>query len=390
MRLACWLVCLWIPWVHAVLDATDRAREVCAKDANKEVCKKIIGQLELRIEALQQQMLSTRSEYDRLQTHLKNSEESIGKVAQHLEVLHSALNDKQHALESLKNERKAQQTLLSQQRQVLTQQIQAAYMMGRQNYLKLILNQEDPVTLGRMMAYYDYFNHARVHQITEINVTLEHLHTLEQNIGQEENKLKQLVNHEQQKKTGLELTRQEREKILVELASTLESQEKELLRLQEAKRQLEALLGTLGEAMKDIPYPTGENIAFANLQGQLPPPVQGTVLYRFAQPLVGHLRWQGILIGASRGDKVYAIAAGRIVFAQWFRNLGLLLIIDHGEGYMSLYAHNQSLYKEIGTWVKAGEIIASVGNSGGHQQTGLYFEIRQQGIPVDPMVWLRH
>ena len=348
MRLAGWCMGLWISCVQA--GPLNSTQAICGKldvRDKKEVCEKL-GQLESRIETLEQQMLSTRSEYDRLQTHLKNNEESIGEVAQHLESLHSALNDKQHTLESLKNERKTQQKLLNQQRQVLAQQIQAAYMMGRQDYLKLFLNQEDPVTLGRMMAYYNYFNHARVYQINKINVTLQHLHRVEQEIVQEENKLKQLVSHEQQKKTGLELTRQEREKILVQLANTLEDQEKELNRLQETKRQLEALLGTLGEVTKDIPYPPGENVNFASLQGQLPPPVQGTVLYRFAQPLVGHLRWQGILIGASRGDKVHAVAAGRVVFAQWFRNLGLLLILDHGQGYMSLYAHNQSLYKEMG------------------------------------------
>jgi len=367
-----WLVTGGLLWAALAVDVKDTSEK--------------IRQLEIQIEQLQQQMLSTRSEYDRLQLQLRDSEENIGEVAQHLEVLHGALNDKQNTLTNLKNERQQQKTWLDQQRQSLAQQIRAAYLMGRQDYLKLLLNQEDPFTLGRLLAYYDYFNYARAQQIANINATLQRLAALEDSINQEEGKLKQLFDNEKQKQARLELTHQEREKILAQFASSLESQEKELNQLQENKRQLEALLGTLGEAFKNIPQPPGQS--FAGLQGQLLAPIRGQILYSFGQPLVGNLKWQGILMAASSGTKVRAIAAGRVVFAQWFRNLGLLIILDHGESYMSLYAHNQSLYKKTGESVKAGEIIASVGNSGGRKQSALYFEIRQQGIPIDPMKWV--
>ena len=189
------------------------------------------------------------------------------------------------------------------------------------------------------------------------------------------------------KKNKLLVNYKKRQKILAQLANTLESQTKELKRLQEDKRQLETLLGTLGEAFKIQPKKMPQ--AFAKLKGQLSSPVPGKVINRFGDRLVGHLRWQGMLIAAPKGEKVRAVASGQVAFAQWFPNLGLLVIVDHGEGYMSLYGHNQSLYTKTGDWVNANDIIATVGNSGGRKISALYFEIRHQGNPKPPRKWLR-
>lgn len=348
-----------------------------------------LHQLETRIQQLQQELLNTRTEYSNLLNQLKGQEENIGEVAERLETLHSALFDKQNALADLQEKRKKQYTLLQTQRRVLAQQLRTAYLTGHQDYLKLWLNQQDPFTLGRLLAYYEYFNRARLKQMDTIKETLQRIQTLEQSINLETTQLKQLVQDETHKNEQLKLNYQQRQTIVAQLANTIETQEKELNRLLEDKRQLETLLGTLGEVVKDIPQPEGEQLQFANLKGQLPHPVSGTILRQFGQILVSNLTWQGILINAALGDKVHAVAPGRIVFAQWFRNLGLLLIIDHGNGYMTLYAHNQSLYKKTGEWVKAGETIASVGTSGGRKTPALYFEIRDQGTPVDPLKWLR-
>ncbi|MDY6992015.1 MAG: peptidoglycan DD-metalloendopeptidase family protein [Pseudomonadota bacterium] len=260
-------------------------------------------------------------------------------------------------------------------------------MTGRQDYLKLLLNQQDPFAIGRVLTYYDYLNRARLEQIATIKTTLHHIHTLEQNIEQETIQLETLVNTQQHKQTQLNLNYDQRQDILVQLATLLESQDKELKRLREDKHHLERLLGTLGEVLKDIP-PSDQQLPFAQLKGQLPLPVDGKVLNGFNTSLIGHLKWQGILIAAKQGDKVHSVAPGRVAFAQWFRNLGLLIIIDHGHGYMSLYAHNQSLYTKTGLWVDTYETIASVGNSGGRHTHALYFEIRYQGVPIDPQKWL--
>ncbi|OQY53513.1 MAG: ATPase [Candidatus Parabeggiatoa sp. nov. 2] len=347
-----------------------------------------LRQLELRIQELQAQMHNTRTQHGHLQRQLQDSEEDIGEVARRLETLHGALADKQHSLANLKQEQEQLQIQLNAQRQKLAQQIRAAYLTGRQDYLKLWLNQEDPSIIGRVLTYYDYFNRVRSRQIARLMATLQRARTLKQAIELETTDLNQLVINHTQKKKQLLLNYKERQKILAQLASTLETQDKELKRLQENKRRLETLLGTLGEALKNIPHPPGQHKAFAELKGQLPYPVQGKVIKRFGQRLVGPLKWQGMLIAAQRGKKVRAVATGRVVFAQWFRNLGLLVIIDHGEGYMSLYAHNQSLYPETGVWVKANDIIATVGNSGGRKISALYFEIRHQGVPQPPGQWL--
>jgi septal ring factor EnvC (AmiA/AmiB activator) len=362
----------------------------CAYPVDSVATLEKLRQLDARIAVLQQQMFSTRTEYGNLLSQLRSQEENIGEVAERLEILHGALNDKQNTLADLQDKRKKQYGFLQTQRQVLAQQLRATYMMGHQNYLKLWLNQEDPFTIGRILTYYEYFNRAYARQIAIIQDTLQRLQTLEQSINLESGQLKQIVTSENGKQEQLKLKFQERQAVLAQLANTLENQEKELNRLLEDKHQLETLLGTLEEAVKDIPQPPGEQVVFANLKGQLIHPVSGQILNQFGQHLIGSLTWQGMLMGAKMGDKVRAVAAGRVVFAQWFRNLGLLLIIDHGKGYMTLYAHNQILYKKTGEWLKAGEVIASVGNSGGRKIPALYFEIRYQGTPVDPGKWLRH
>jgi len=351
--------------------------------------KEQLHQLEVQIQKLQQQMHNTRTKYGNLQQQLQDSEEDIGEVARRLEMLHGSLTDKQHSLTDLQNQQTVLQNKLESQRSRLAQQIRASYIVGHQNYLKLWLNQEAPFIIGRLLTYYDYFNQARIDQIKEIDSTLRSLTNIRQTINSETTDLDQLVNSQRDKKTELELNYKNRYKILDKLAKTLETQDQELTRLQNDKHQLQSLLGTLEEGFKSIPQPIGWYNSFGQLKGKLPYPVKGKVIKNFGQPSVGYLKWQGILIKAEKGTKVQAIAWGRVVFAQWFRSLGLLVILDHGGGYMSLYAHNQSLYIKIGDWVKTGDIIATIGDSGGRKTPALYFEIRQQGIPQPPKKWLR-
>jgi septal ring factor EnvC (AmiA/AmiB activator) len=349
-----------------------------------------LHQVEIRIQKLQAEMHNTRTQYGRLQRQLQDREEDIGEVAQKLEQLHGTLIDKENTLADLKKQQQLQQKQLVAQRQVLAQQIRSAYIMGRQDYLKLWLNQQEPFTVGRMLTYYSYFNRARTSQIASIQATLQHLQELEPTIRQESGQLNQLVTAHSSKQQELQLSYKERQVILVQLANTLENQDKELKRLQEDKHQLELLLGTLGNTIKTIPPAIDDGVGFAQLKGLLDYPLPGQIINHFGERLVGNLRWQGMLIAAPLGEKVRVIASGRVVFAQWFRHFGLLIIVDHGQGYMSLYAHNQSLFAKTGDEVKANEIIATIGNSGGRKRAALYFEIRYQGVPINPQQWLNH
>jgi septal ring factor EnvC (AmiA/AmiB activator) len=344
--------------------------------------------LNTRIQALQAQRHSTRSEYDRLQQLLQLSEEEIGNTADKLSALTEELNDKQHILTDLRNRQQNQHIQLAQQRKILAQQIRAAYMVGRQDYLKLWLNQQDPFAVGRVLGYYDYFNRARVQQIESINKSLEQIQLLERTIQQQTIELNRVLSHQGTKREELAGNYQERQQILTQLANTLEAQDQELKKLQEDKQHLESLLGGLSEVSKVIP-PPASNVNFAQLKGQLPKPTSGQVFKQFGESLIGSLKSQGMMFKAGLGDKVNAVAAGRVVFAQWFRNYGNLVILDHQQGYMSLYAHNRSLYVKAGDWVEAGANLATVGDSGGRDMAALYFEIRYQGSPVNPAGWLK-
>jgi len=346
-----------------------------------------LAQLESRIRELQTAMNSTQTEYDQLQQQLKMSEEDIGQVAEQLGIINEELVDKENTLKNLQKQKDNEQILLEKQRHILAQQINSAYLIGRQDYLKLWLNQQDPAMIGRILTYYDYINKARANKIQLVKDSILHLQTLTITITQETAHLNKLLTYQNKHKQDLDVSYDERQIILVQLKKTLTDQDKELKRLQEDKRQLEALLSGLEPTLKIIPRTNSQE--FWKLKGQLAYPTQGQVVKKFGEPLIEQLKWQGVLIEAKRGEKVHVIAAGRVAFAEWFRNFGLLIIIDHDKGYMSLYAHNQSLLVKTGNWVETGDTIATVGDSGGKEQTALYFEIRHQGIPINPENWLR-
>lgn len=344
-----------------------------------------IRQLELRIKQLKAQMYNARSQYGRLQQKLKDKEEQIGDIANRIRTLQNALLNKQKTLYKLKKQEDQIQIKLQAKRKILAKQITAAYVMGRQDYLKLWLNQEDVFSIGRILAYYDYFNRTKSNQIKRIKTSLKTLTTLEDTIKLKKVDINNVINKQIKKKQTLIFNYQQRKKILAQLANTLENQSTELKRLEDNKRHLETLLSTLDKAPKaDL----AGQINLANLKGKLVSPVKGRILKRFGDKLVADLKWQGMLIAAPLGNKVRVVAPGQVIFAQWFRNFGLLIIIDHGQSYMSLYAHNQSLYVKMGDWVQANDIIATVGNSGGNKISALYFEIRYQAKPQAPRYWL--
>jgi septal ring factor EnvC (AmiA/AmiB activator) len=344
-----------------------------------------IRELELRIKKLKAQMYNARSQYGRLQQKLKQKEEQIADIANRITTLQNALINKQRTLYQLKIQEDQIQIKLQAKRKILAKQITAAYVMGRQDYLKLWLNQEDAFSIGRMLTYYDYFNRTKTNQIKKIQTSLQALTTLQNTIKLKKADINNVINAHIKKKQRLILSYQQRKKILSQLANTLESQSSEVKRLEENKRHLEALLSTLEKAPK---AENVEQINFAKFKGKLASPVKGRILKRFGDKLVADLKWQGMLIAAPLGNKVRVVAPGQVIFAQWFRNFGLLIIIDHGQSYMSLYAHNQSLYVKMGDWVQANDIIATVGNSGGNKISALYFEIRYQAKPQAPRYWL--
>ena len=361
-------------------------------------------QANAKLEQLRQQIHSLRQELDSdqqrkhdLTSQLRRTERHIGKVVALLKNLKHQLKQQQRELDKLQANRRTLQSNLQTQRVSLAQQIRAAYTIGQQEYVKILLNQQDPAAVSRTLTYYDYFNRARLTRIRSIDASLVDLRRLEQEIQTETTKLKQNQQEQSSEKAQLETTRGQRAEVLSKLQQQILAKGERLSLMQEDERRLQRLLDSLATAPADeAPSPADSRLAtegtehtpFHTLRGQLQWPSRGRLTTHYGSPRkVGKLKWQGVTITAPEGTEVRAISHGRVAFSDWLRGFGLLIIIDHGDGYMSLYGGNQSLFKEVGDWVEAGEVIAGVGNSGGRKDSALYFEIRHNGKPTNPLKW---
>ena len=276
---------------------------------------------------------------------------------------------------------------LKQRHDQLAEQIRASYRLDSQSRLKLILNQDSPAQLGRMLAYYDYINRAQLVKISGLREALTTLETMQQSIDQELSRLAMVQTEQQSVMDQLDQQRKRRKTLLVELDERIDDEESQLRELERNQQDLETLLERLTYVLADIPADLGKHLGVARQKGRIPMPVSGPVRHAFGQSRGGGLHWQGWLIAAVAGSEVSAVAYGRVAFADWLRGYDLLIIIDHGEGFMSLYGHNESLLYEAGDWVEPGEIISVVGVRTGNDQ-GLYFELRKNGKSVDPAAWL--
>lgn len=349
-----------------------------------------LGQLRERIETLKSRIEQTSDARGVQDRELRLVEQRIGDLARRLRVLVGRLERQNERLEVLRDREAEQVSALDQQRAALARQVRQAYAVGRQERLKLLLNQQDPATLARVMAYYDYINRNRAARLIEIREAVEELRDTQSEIRQESAKLESLRTRQLAERDELELIRTQRQAIITELSKALKDQGIELTRLQEDEKELSDLLLGLRQALSDIPAPPSEREGFRQARGRLPWPTEGKVAARFGGRKIGNLRWEGVLIHAAEGQEIKAVHPGRVAYADWLRGYGLLIILDHGDGYMTLYGHNQSLFKEAGDWVGQGEPIAAVGASGGQTVPGIYFEIRYRQRPVDPLRWCRN
>ncbi|WDM59061.1 murein hydrolase activator EnvC [Pseudomonas sp. NEEL19] len=384
-----------------------------------------------------------------VQKDLKATETDIGNLEKQVEALQQALKKTEGELERLETEKKKLQTARVEQQRLIAIQARSAYQNnGREEYLKLLLNQQNPEKFARTLTYYDYMSKARLEQLRTFNETLRQLASVEQQMSAQQQQLLAQRADLDSRRQALESERGKRQQVLAKLNSDLkdrdqklqareqdqadlakvlktieetlarqareaeEARKKALLAQQEAekRRQQEALAAAARNQAREPEAPAeppkkaritlgpmvssdGANYggAFSAARGKLPWPVNGRLLARFgdARGNDARAKWDGVMISANPGTQVRAVHGGRVVFADWLRGAGLLVILDHGNGYLSLYGHNQSLLKSAGDIVKAGEAISTVGDSGGQDAAGLYFAIRQQGRPTDPSQWCR-
>lgn len=358
--------------------------------AEREAKLRELEQLRSNIRHLQERLDAIRSEHAAMREELRDTERRISGLVNSLKRLEAETRAHKREIERLRGEQSTQQGRLAAHRKVLGAQIRAAYAIGRQEFLKMLLNQEDAAAVGRVLRYYDYFHKARSEEIERARTTLERLAVVRDRIEQESAALERKQAAQQREKDALEASYRERERVVARLNRDLEQKGQELARMMENERRLEDLLQALHDLLIDVPASPEGHRPFAELRGKLPWPARGRVDPSFGKDRgIGRLVWNGVRIRAPEGEDVRAVSHGRVAFADWLRGYGLLIIVDHGDGYMSLYGHNQTLYKETGDWVEAGELIAAVGRSGGQEESALYFEIRHDGRPADPVRWCR-
>lgn len=269
----------------------------------------------------------------------------------------------------------------------LARQLSVAYRHGTGSRLKMLLNQDDPRRVSRQLAYHGYLTRARLKAMERLNESLAELARTGEELARQQQAQQQLLEREQEELARLERARSEREQTLARLEERIRDDRERIDELEQDAAELTRLLGELAAALVDVP-PDFEVAAFAELRGRLPTPVNGRVVRSFGEQRGGDLQWSGWLIRAESGETVRTVAHGRVAYAEWLRGYGLLIIIDHGDGFMSLYAHNESLLRDVGDWVSPGEQIATVGNTGGVDEFGVYFELRHDGRPIDPVRWV--
>lgn len=367
---------------------------VCAATAtqgqsDEERARAELKALQADIEKVTREISSARKRQNNLQQQLRETEIELGKLQKQLRENRTEIANGKQELAALKTRKSGLEEARDSQQARIASELQTAWKMGQQGQLKVLLNQENPHTVARAMAYYRYLFEARNELIAEYRVTLAELADVEQGIIGTTQALQLQQEQLEKQQQSLAKLQKNRELAVANLSASISSKDNALKAKEQERKALEQLLSTIEEAVVNLQAP-GNYQAFAKAKGQMPWPVNGKPSNRFGLPRnEGKMRWQGLNIAANEGDTVRAIHHGRVVYADWFRGSGLLLIIDHGDGYMSLYAHNQALLREVGEWVTAGTPISAVGNTGGLARAALYFEIRHNGKPTNPASWCR-
>ena len=350
--------------------------------------QKKLEKVQQGINKVKKHLKSTRYKRGHVVTELQQLESKISKNSVELKKTEAKIENLNSNVSDLRGELDKLQRKLKTQRQSLSEQIRAAYAIGRQQQVKMLLNQQDPAEMGRVMVYFDYLNRAREQHITEFLHNIAEKQRLEEELNTALTEYQETLSKRKKQKNTLLSQRLKRKQLLTRLEQEISNQEKNLSELEGSRNRIEKLLKSLGELLADIPRSPSDSRPFKQQKGKLPWPASGPFLATYGEPRKqGGLKWNGVLISTAHGTPVRAVSHGRIAFADWLQGFGFITIIDHGEGYMSLYGHNETLIKQAGDWVNSGEVIATSGDSGGQPMPGVYFEIRSRGKPVNPGGW---
>lgn len=348
-----------------------------------------LQELRSTIEQLQSDLENVRSERSEMLDELQESESQMRELNKKVEDLQKQLRDQQSRLRDLRSEQEALVSAKKQQQGSVAQHLNAAYRVGQQSHLKMLLNQQDPALVTRNLNYFNRLVTTRTEKIDQFEQTLTRLARIEPEIADTVRTMERQRSTLDRERKALAERQKERQNTLSRLEDLIEDKDQHLAAVETDRDNLQALLDRVVKVSRSPPS-AASDAPFQHLKGQLPWPTEGELLHRYGSPRVaGKVNWQGMMISAQEGTPVHAIHQGRVVFSDYLRGHGLLLIIDHGAGFLSLYAHNQSLFKSLGDRVEGGEQIATVGVTGGQKSAGLYFELRHNGQPTNPHPWLR-
>ena len=373
--------------------ANDASTEKAELAANEAKLSKLLNELE----SIKKRLSRDLNRHNSINKSFSETEIKIGKLA----AKHRQLTEEQQQLNkqlsALRKEQKQLQRQQKKQQALIGDHLRQAYQMGSQSELQVFLEQESPESIDRQLTYLGYINKARNKKIHEYAETVKQKLQVSQRIREQHATLEanqSLLVKQQQSLATLQTTRRQQ---LEKLTANIKGNENRIKVLDSDSASLKQLLSEVEKVMAkqakretkqkaiDVAVPDGD---FAKAKGRLPWPVNGKQQFQFGKARTGSsINWQGVTLRANAGEAVKAIYAGRVIFADWFQGQGLLMILDHGNGYMSLYGHNESLLQNAGAWVAGGETIATVGNSGGQSMAALYFEIRHNGQPNNPNLW---
>jgi murein hydrolase activator len=371
-----WLTCLALAWLVVVPQPGGAADDIARARRDMEGITKRLNDLDAWFST------ATRKQRD-WQKELRKTDQSIAGTNQGVRRIEAELKSIRAELAGLDQELQRLTAQRSEQAERIADHLAAAYRLSGEDFLKLLLNQEDPQRFDRMLRYHRYFSTARAATLAAYRETMSAIEAnAVETLAKEQALAEQQQNLDGERKELL-AQRQERQRLLTALDTEMKGKSQQRTRLSEDRARLEKLIAELNRRAQ------GVATTFAKSKGKLPWPTQGKLAHRFGQQRAGGLlTWQGVFITAPEGAPVTAVAQGRVAFSDWLRGFGLMTIIDHGSGYMSLYAHSDVLYKRVGETVKSGETVAAAGRSGGQTESGLYFEIRHNGAPIDPLTWL--
>ncbi|MGD9152349.1 MAG: peptidoglycan DD-metalloendopeptidase family protein [Gammaproteobacteria bacterium] len=341
-----------------------------------------------KIDKLKNNLFSITRKRNYIQNNLKSTELKIGNLAKKINHNQTQINKKHQQLQKIKQQQLKYQQQLKIQKKLLAKQIYASYILGRQPYIKIILNQEDPTKLSRYLYYYAQFNQARLNIIHRIEKLTQNIKSTTKNIKTQAHNLQTMQHTYRQHQIAFVHEKKRRQQLLTRTAKELHHKNKQLNKLLKDKRHLTNIIQ---ELKTEYSYGYIPGKSFAQMHGKLHWPIKNAkIIQSYGQSLVnGKMHATGMLLQATVGTKIHAIFPGKVIFADWLHGFGLLVIIQHGKHYITLYGRSQSLYVKRGDTINAGQVIATVGNSGGFQNSALYFEIRHNATPINPTNWMQ-